>query len=145
MPLLIDGLAVVLIGLDADRPEAWFPDPLGQNPAWFRSGCKLCSSCKDVSSCRGSQSMGIRDTAQRRDGGGSTVFRFSIFSLGRTKTCQSLQTTASFPPRLAAISPLCLAQNSLAPGLLLSFSQHFPSDRKGVDSTVRRDCKSNRV
>ena len=31
--------------------------------------------------------------------------------------------------RQAAISPLCLAPNSPAPGLLLSLSQHFPSDR----------------
>ena len=31
--------------------------------------------------------------------------------------------------RLAAISPLCLALNGPAPGLLLPLSQHFPSDR----------------
>ena len=33
-------------------------------------------------------------------------FRFSIFSLGRTKTCQSLQTTASFPPSGRDLSAL---------------------------------------
>ena len=61
---------------------------------------------------------------------------FSIFSLDRTKTFHPFKQQPAFL-RLAAISTLCLALNSPAPGLLLSLSQHFPSDRHLSATSLR--------
>ena len=41
-----------------------------------------------------------------------SIFDFSIFSLGHTKTCQSLQTTASFPPSGRDLSALLGSEKS---------------------------------
>jgi hypothetical protein len=49
-------------------------------------------------------------------------FRFSIFSLGHTKTCQPLQTTANFSPSGRDLSALFGSEKSSTGALALSLS-----------------------